>query len=264
MKVEVLSEHPADMVTDAEGERRHTVQTQLAVVTKLRAERRRVLLEGRLLTWVRMGSALRDAKRSAVRVQLSSALPRSGEQAAKAGQNAERRVAGQLGAVLDDSWTLFRGYCTARGELDALLVGPLGAFAIEEKYWSVRLWIQGDTWTAQKVSRQGEAHGARFPFQDGGGRSPARQVSEPASAVAGWLRRNGQEIRVTPVVLLSHPSARIVSLERPTVRVERSVSRLVAFIEDSGSPLDPSQAAEAERLVRRDHAFNAGKKASHA
>lgn len=263
MRVEVLSEHPADMVTDAEGVRRRSVETQLDVVEKLRAERRRVLSEGRVLTWVRMGSAVREAKRSAVRVQISSALPKQGEQAARAGRNAERRVAGQLGAVLDDSWILFRGYLTARGELDKLLVGPRGVFAIEEKYWSVRVWVSGDSWTAQRVSRRGRAYGSRFPFQDGGGRSPARQVSEPASAVAEVLRRNGQAVRVRPVVLLSHPSARVVSLERPTARVERSVPRLVTFLNDSGSPLDASRAAEVELLVRRDHAANAGKKSPH-
>lgn len=264
MRVEVLSEHPADMVTDAGEERRRTVETQLAVMEKLKAERRRVLSEGRLLTWLKLGSALREAKRAAVRVQISSALPKSGEQSARAGRNAERRVADQLAAVLDDSWILFRGYLTARGEVDKLLVGPRGVFAIEEKYWSVRVWIDGDSWTAQKVNRHGRPSGARFPFQDGGGRAPSQQVSEPAGAVAGWLRRNKAGIRVTPVVLLSHPSARIVSLERPTVRVETSVSRLVGFIEGSRSSLDASRAAQIEQLVKRDHAFNEGKRARSA
>lgn len=264
MRVEVLSERPADMVADAEEERRRTVETQLEVVKKLRAERRRMLSEGRLLTWVKLGRALRDARRSAIRVQIASALPKSGEHSARAGRNAERRVADELGAVLDDSWVLFRGYLTARGEVDKLLVGPRGIFAIEEKYWSVRVWINGDSWTAQKVNPRGRPYGARFPFRDGGGRAPSRQVSEPAGAVAGWLRRNHMEIRVTPVVLLSHPSARIVSLERPTVRVERSVPRLAKFIESSGASLDDSRAVEVARLIRRDHAFNEGKRARPA
>lgn len=261
MRTEILSEHPADMVADARDKRRRLVDERLAVVRELRDQRQRALLSGRLLEWVRLGFAVSGAKREAVRQHIASALPKAGEQKATAGRNAERRVADQLGSVLDDSWILLRGYLTARGEIDALLVGPRGVFAIEEKYWPVRVWIRGDSWTAVRVNKYGRTLGTRFAMKDGGGRSPGLQVVQPAAALSAWLRRNGRGTRVAPVVLLSHPSARIESLDQPTVRVERSVARLVRFIEGSSVALDPERRADIERLVRQDHAFHEGKRA---
>ena len=38
-----------------------------------------------------------------------------------------------LDNALDDSWTLFKGYRNRAGEIDYLLIGPTGLFAIEVK-----------------------------------------------------------------------------------------------------------------------------------
>jgi nuclease-like protein len=43
-----------------------------------------------------------------------------------AGADGERLVAAGLGRVLDDDWTLIRGYRNRRGEIDHLLLGPRG------------------------------------------------------------------------------------------------------------------------------------------
>lgn len=261
MRVEVLSEHPDAMVTDARRKRRRGVEGQRALLESLREDRRRARSQGRWLTWLKLGFTVSGARREADRLHISSALPTGREQATKAGRDAERRVSDRLGESLGDEWMLFRGYRNGRGEIDALLVGPCGVFAIEEKYRSVRVFIRGDSWTAEKIDRYGRTYGGRFALRDGKGQSPARQVKEPAEALADWLRRNGRGTRVTPVVLLSHPSARIEVLERPGVRVEGSVARLVRFIEGSQGALDAGRRADIERLVRRDHAFHEGKKA---
>lgn len=260
VRVEVLSEHPDDMLTDAERKRRRPAEESAAAVEALREERRRARASGRWLKWFRLAFAVSGAKREATRQHLVTALPTGREEATRAGRNGERRVARELGEVLDDEWTLFRGYRNARGEIDGVLVGPRGVFAIEVKERSVRVFIHGDSWTAEKINKYGKPYGGRFRFRDGGGRSPARQVTEPANALSGWLRRNKQEIRVTPVVLLSHSSARIGSISQPTVRVESSVGRLLEFIEGVRGSLDAKKRADIERLVRRDHEFHEAKK----
>jgi len=43
-----------------------------------------------------------------------------------AGIAGEQLVATELGRVLDDDWTLLRGYRNRRGEIDQLLLGPRG------------------------------------------------------------------------------------------------------------------------------------------
>jgi hypothetical protein len=241
------------MLADAERERRRGATEQAARVESLRAERGQARSEGRWLAWLRLAFAVSGAKREARRQHLFSALPTVREQQIRAGRNAERRVAGQLAEALDDEWVLLRGYCNARGEIDALLLGPRGLFAIEEKFRSVRVFIRGDEWTAQQIGKRGQSYGPRFPIRDGKGRSPSQQVKEPAAALSRWLSTNKRGTPITPVVLLSHPGARIGTLEHPTVRVERSASRLLALIDRSQYTLDAGRRADIERLIRRDH-----------
>jgi hypothetical protein len=262
MRTEVLSEHPDVMLADAERDRRRGVTEQIARVEWLREERGRACSERRWLAWLRLALAESGAKREARRLHLFSALPTAREQQMLAGRNAERRVAGQLGAALNDEWVLLRGYCNARGEIDALLLGPRGLFAIEEKYRSVRVFIRGDEWIAQQIDKYGRPHGARFPIQDKKGRSPSQQVKEPVALLSRWLSTNKRGTPITPVVLLSHPGARIGTLEHPTVRVERSASHLLALIERSQHTLDTGRRADIERLIRRDHEFHQARRAT--
>jgi hypothetical protein len=262
MRVEVLSEYPDVMLADAERERRRGVAEQVAQMESLREERSQARADGRWLAWLRLASAMSSAKREAKRQHVTSALPTAREQAMRAGRNAERRVADQLAETLDNEWVLLRGYCNSRGEIDALLLGPRGLFAIEEKYRSVRVDIRGDEWMAQQIGRNGKSYGARFPIQDGKGRSPSKQVKEPAAALSRWLSTSKRGTPVTPVVLLTHPSARIGSIKEPTVRVERSVRGLLALIERSQYTLDTERRADVERLICRDHEFHKARKPS--
>ena len=136
-------------------------------------------------------------------------LPTAREQTIRAGRNAERRVADELAEALDDEWMLLRGYCNSRGEIDALLLGPRGLFAIEEKYRSIRVYIRGDEWVAEQIDKYGNPRSARFPIRDRKRRSPSEQVNEPMAALSRWLSTNKRGTPITPVVLLTHPGARV-------------------------------------------------------
>jgi hypothetical protein len=260
MRIEVLSEHPDVMLEDAEHERRRGAVEQQARVESLRGERGQARSEGRWMSWLRLAFAVSGAKREATRQHLASALPTAREQQMLAGRNAERRVADELAAALDGEWVLLRGYRNSRGEIDALLLGPRGLFAIEQKYRSVRVFIRGDEWTAEQIDKFGKTRGARFPIRDKKGRSPSGQVKEPAAALSRWLSTNKRGTPVTPVVLLTHPSARIGSIQHPTVRVERSTRHLLALVERSQYALDARRRTDIEHLIRRDHEFHKTRK----
>ena len=260
MRVEVLSEHPDLMLADIERERRRGAVEQQARVESLRAERRQARSEGRWLAWLRLAFAMPGAKREAKRQHLVSVLPTAREQTILAGRNAERRVAGELAAALDDEWLLLRGYCNSRGEIDALLLGPRGLFAIEEKYRSIRVYVRGDEWTAEQVDKFGQPRSTRSPMRDRAGRSPSLQVKEPAEALSRWLRTNKRGTPIIPVVLLTHPGARVGAIRNATVRVERSVRGLLSLMEQSSYALDARRRADIERLIRRDHEFHAAKR----
>lgn len=259
MRVEVLSEYSDVMLVDAERARRRGAIEQSERVESLREQRGKARSEGRLLAWLRLAAVVHRAKREATRQHIASVLPTAREQMIRAGRNAERRVSDELAVALDDEWILIRGYCNSHGEIDALLLGPRGLFAIEEKYRSVRVYVQGDIWTAQQIDRYGKPHGTLFPIRDGKGRSPSRQLNEPVAALSRWLRTNRQATSITPVVLLTHPNARFGSMRQPTVRVETSVPRLLALVQRSRHALDDGRRADIARLICRDHEFHNGK-----
>lgn len=258
MRIEVLSEHPDAMLATAVRWRRGRVLERAARVESARQDRDRARSERRWLTWARLALAVSRAKREAARQPVAPHVPSGREEALRAGRNAERRVARQLARSLDHSWVLFRGYRNARGEIDGLLLGPRGLFAIEVKHRNATVYIRGDDWQAQRFDREGHSRGARIPMRDARGRSPSEQLTEPVAALGRWLRENGRETPITPVVLLTHDNGRVGSLERPTVQVVRSVRSLVALVSRSPARLDGKRCEEIGRLIRRDHKFHQG------
>ena len=59
-------------------------------------------------------------------------------------------VATELGRALDDGWTLLRGYRNRRGEIDQLLLGSRGLFAIEVKNLNATVHVDGDRWQRRR------------------------------------------------------------------------------------------------------------------
>ena len=73
-----------------------------------------------------------------------------------AGIEGERLVEDALGLALDDEWALLRGYRNRGGEIDHLLIGPRGVFAIEGKHRNATIDCDGDRWVATKYDRYRE------------------------------------------------------------------------------------------------------------
>jgi hypothetical protein len=179
------------------------------------------------------------------------------EESARAGARGEQLLEdGLRDALPSDEWVLFRGY-NGESEIDGLLLGPRGLFAIEVKNVNRTVYIHGDGWTEQMFNHAGIAVGERKPMASGRGDSPSQQVVVPAGALANWLRRQGQPITPVLVVLLPHLNTRIGHKENPTVEVVRSVSTLLGIVEESPITILPDQQARIEDLIRRDHEHHA-------
>src|ERR1700730_1840027 len=97
----------------------------------------------------------------------------------RAGTAGDQLVATELGRALDDDWTLLRGYRNRRGEIDHLLLGPQGLFAIEVKNINATVHIDGDRWRADKYDNYGNLVEQR-EVADRKGRSPSEQLNESA------------------------------------------------------------------------------------
>jgi hypothetical protein len=267
MRVVELSNHPGDMLDDA-ARRRQAAERQVLSVyedelvrhrarvqsTKVRRDRARA--RHAWWTWLKLSAGAWREKRRIPRPPVPAAGHATDqEERIKAGIAGEQQVATELGRLLDDSWTLLRGYRNRRGEIDHLLLGPRGLFAIEVKNLNATVHVDGDRWRADKYDRYGNLVQQRV-IADRLGRSPSVQLNEPADDLERFLGRRGQPAEVQRVVILTHPRSRLGTVRNPTVLAGTSAGYVLDLAEASASRLDRAQRAAIKELIQRDHAFH--------
>ncbi|MGH3270459.1 MAG: nuclease-related domain-containing protein [Trebonia sp.] len=263
MRLVALSDHAGDMLADARRRRaaaEERYRRELAAYRRrahqARDRRARARSERGLLSrlWLSLAGLWR---RPAGPPPPPSLPPTHGEAALAGGVKGEQEVAVALDSALDDGWVLVKGYRNRRGEIDYLLLGPGGLFAVEVKYVNGTFRITRDRWRYVKYDNYGNPveEGA---VQDRGGRPPNVQLTEPLAVLEEFLAKRGQPVRMQPVVLLNHPKARIDRCAADTgVLVLTSTAQLVRLALGANAGISGSQLAEIERLVERDHRFHA-------
>jgi hypothetical protein len=280
MRVVELSNHPGDMLTDV-SRRRETADKRAlaryedelvqhrARLQTVRVRRARARAERHWWAWLRLAFAVWSQKRQVPRRPVTGRGSTDQEEKLKAGIAGEQLVATELGRALGDDWTLLRGYRNRRGEIDHLLLGPGGLYAIEVKNLNATVHIDGDSWRADKYDNYGNLVEQR-PVADRKGRSPSAQLNEPADALERFLRQRGQPVTVQRVVVLAHRRSRVGTRQNPTVLVGTSTNYVLSLLNDSAGRLgdsasllndsagrlDDRQRTEVEHLIRHDHDFN--------
>src|SRR3984885_5956668 len=261
MRVVELSDHPAEMLDQVARQRQAAqwraqdqygdalVQHQARVQT-MRVRRDRARAGHSWLEWLRLAFGVLVAKRRLPRRPLQPAATADTDTEARlrAGIEGEQRVAAELGRALSDEWTLLHGYLNRRGEIDHLLLGPSGLFAIEVKTVNATVHIDGDRWRADKYDRYGNLVEQRL-IEDRKGRSPSRQLTEPAAELESFLHRRGQQVQVQRVGLLLHERPKLGVVRTPTGQAGTSVDYLLSLARGSADRLDERQRAEIDRLI---------------
>jgi len=199
MEIIDLSNHPEQMLRKLEAkhqaqvnaiQRQHRQQLaqHAAELGASIAERDAARAERRWIRWVGKSIAVRSTR---ARTPVEPPPPPIDERRVgilKAGIDAEARVVDELADRLGDDWTLLCGYRNPRGEIDLILTGPHGIVAIEVKNRNAHVLVDGDDWSFQKYDRWDNPC-ERGRFVDGGGRSPSRQLNEPADMLTAFLKR---------------------------------------------------------------------------
>jgi len=266
MRTVELSNHPGAMRAK-EHRRRDARQAQTGreyeravagherELEELRRRRDRARAERRWWRWWRLGSALRRTRRRAPRPPGKPPEDPDRERILLAGIEGEELVARELGEALGDDWTLLRGYRNRRGEIDHLLLGPKAIVAIEVKHRNAKVFCDGDDWWFEKYDKYGNLveTGA---LADRRGRSPSRQLNEPADELVKFLATRRCDVTVTRLVLFTH--ARSVAnqedLAHQTVNgVGTSGREVVAWLAGLEASLSPKLLAKVERLAIQDH-----------
>ncbi|MDL4814263.1 nuclease-related domain-containing protein [Actinomadura opuntiae] len=257
MRIEVLSNHPATQLRDTEAA---LARTQNRIAGHARAVddlRRRQRASRR---WWQLGKRLRHARELQALLQAAPSvnpaeLHKRAQQ--QAGVDAEEQVTSDLQTFLLGDWTLFRGYANRRGEVDHLLVGPCGVWAIEVKGRGVRVHVTGDDWRFEKFDRYGNLVESGV-LADRRGRSWGRQVSEIAGELEKFLRSRGTPVPVHTAVVVMHDRAEIGTCRRLGVdAVSVGTFYLLEQIYQTPDDLDGETQDKIVKLVRRDHQFHA-------
>jgi hypothetical protein len=270
MRFVALSDHAGDMLADArrrrasaQGRSEERYRRELAAykerVGRARERRARARGQGGLLSrlWLGLAALWRRGDKPPPPPLPSSLLPSDGEAAIAGGVKGEQEVAVALDPALDDGWVLVKGYRNRRGEIDYLVLGPGGLFAIEVKYVNGTFRITRDRWRYVKYDNYGNPVEQR-EVADRGGRPPNVQLTEPLLLLEQFLASRGHPVRLRPVVLLNHPKARIDRCADDVgVLVLTSTAQLLRLVLDGEEKISGTELAEIERLVERDHRFHA-------
>lgn len=266
MRIVELSNHPGDMLNEASQRRKSAdkransryedalIQHQARVQT-VRVKRARARQHHRWWAWLRLAFTVWTEKRRAPRPAARSTEPTDTEERIRAGIAGEQLVAAELGRALTNDWTLLHGYRNRRGEIDHLLLGPRGLFAIEVKNINATVHIDGDRWHADKYDNYGNLVEQR-EVTDRKGRSPSEQISEPAAELERFLAQRGQHATVQRVVVLTHRRSRLAPGSHPTVSVATSTASVLSLLNESDQELDQKRRTELQRLIQRDHEFH--------
>jgi Nuclease-related domain len=256
MRTVGLSDHPGDLLT-AETRRREAASSQARTqyekqLKVLRQQRDVARGQRKFLTYLRLALAIARHKRT--RPQ-SVTAPTDAEEILRAGVAGELKVATELGRGLDDEWTLLHGYRNSRGEIDHLLLGPKGLFAIEVKNINATVSVQGDTWQADKYDRYGNLV-EQYTIADRRGRSPSVQLNQSADSLASFLHNRGQSVPVRRVVALAHQRSRLGNHANLTVNVAVTTDDILRLVRDSPDDLDAKRRQAILALIEHDHAYH--------
>lgn len=256
MRIEVLSDHPGAAVRDTEraihDQHRRVAEHRYAVVDlqARHAASRRWWQFGK---WLRQNREVRALRARRPVVDVWAAQHRLAQQSA--GVVAEDRMTVALQSLSDD-WLLFRGYANHKGEVDHLLVGPAGVWAIEVKGRGVTVHVDGDRWWYEKFDRYGNLveQGA---LADRGGRSWGRQVTDIADTLQNFLHRQGVTVTVQTAVVVIHDRASLGSARNLNAVVSVGTEYLMDRIRREPVSLDASTCSKIAQIIRRDHEFHA-------
>lgn len=142
------------------------------------------------------------------------------------GHEGERMLDDFLQERLDNDWTLIAGCRNHKGEIDRILVGPMGVFAFEVKNHVGVIYCQGDRWWRDRFDHGGRILESGAPIKDRGGRSPSQQLNEPVDQLQirlGQLLPCGRIIRI---VLFTNAEARLGEMSGLTVDVVSTLASL--------------------------------------
>lgn len=204
------------------------------------------------VAWLRGGMQLSRELQN-----VPSALPVAPEvverqESLRAEVEGEQQAEAALGRVFGDGWVLLRGYRNQAGKIDHLSLGRRGLIAVGVRHVGATVHCDGDEWRADTYDEDGNPVG-QHPIADSDGRTPGRQLNEPADQLEQFLRSRGHRVPVQRVVLLTHSRSKVGHRRNSAVHITTSAQDIGLLASDSAVALNLAQVDEIEQLIVSDH-----------
>lgn len=246
MKIYTITSHVADQVAalDAANVRRRRLLGPLRVVVLLLAMAAVFYLAGT----ARFTAAAAIGGAGLITLLLLSVVANAGpderEVAVKRAGAAGEAVLPQLLRDLPDSYTLLNGVPVpgSHADIDHVLVGPGGLWALEAKHHVGMVQCVGDSWGYMRRGRGGVP-------QEGHIGSPSQQARRAADALTRYIQRRGVAQPVQPVVVFTHPQVEL-TLEQPTLPVLRA-AEVHGWVAGQPRQLSSGECAQIIALLRK-------------
>ena len=131
---------------------------------------------------------------------------------------------------------------------------------IEVKYLNGLVYAEADdAWRRDKYDNYGNLVEPGKPIQDGGGRSPSRQVREVAADLEHFLRRMlpDHHLGVRTAVVLTHARSKLGRIDAGVDTVTTLSDLEVRHLVDTpGAELSTDEVSDVVGLVQRDHSYH--------
>ena len=177
------------------------------------------------------------------------------EQRRQADADAGQRLGADLLAALPGAaWTLLKGYQNHKGDIDYLVIGPVGVLALACQHLSGTIICTKDRWMRQKYDPKG-APVTQVPIVDRTGRTPTQQLNESVTVLIEGLSRKGVNCEISRAVVLTHPDVRLSTVEASTIQIlllKNVQSFLWEMCRSAASSIPSERLVE---FIKEDHAY---------
>ena len=152
------------------------------------------------------------------------------------GQEGENKVIDRMRHLLDGNWYLFRNVVLPghnKSDIDAVLIGPLGVWALEIKTFTGEYRVIGDHWQLNKKQTW------RSVKSD-----PTRQAVNNAKRLSDFIKNNDIKMWVAHVVFWANPGSTLTIQNSTT-----NIWRLEQITDEIGNLWGKQKVSDAEQKV---------------
>lgn len=169
-----------------------------------------------------------------------------------AGHKGEVLLQERLEHVLTDQYLTIFNFPIGSKDIDCVVVGPAGVFAIETKHHKGTIWYDDHGWHQRKTGRRGGHY-------DGSLKNPRGQVLFGVRELKRLLEERGVKVFVRGIVIFTNPDAHLhIERDPKPVKVCHIADLDHCFRSAQGRVLTERKAQEVGRILR-DYCQEAGR-----